>query len=86
VLNLNKSNFDIVVLTETWLLYDFNFELSGYQTIISLSIINKNDGVTVSFKNSLKIINISHMIITECNSVEISLDIDNIPINIYRSQ
>lgn len=82
MLNSNNSNFDIIVLTETWLLYDFNFELNGYHTVNSLGIINKNDGVTVFIKNSLKITNISYRIITDCNSVEISLDIENKSINI----
>jgi len=70
------------------ILYDFNFELNGFHTVNLFGIINKNDGVTVFFKNSLKIINISHEIITDSNSVEISLIIDNKPINIisiYRS-
>lgn len=88
MLNSNNSNFDIIVLTETWLLYDFNFELNGYHTVNSLGIINKNDGVTVFIKNSLKIINIAYNMITDCNSIEISLDIGNKYINIigiYRS-
>lgn len=33
LLNTNSLNFDIVVLTETWLDYDFKFVLNGYQTI-----------------------------------------------------
>lgn len=88
LLNSNNSNFDIIVLTETWLLYDFKFELNGYNIINSLGKINKNDGVTVFIKNSLKLINISYNMITDCNSIEISLDIDNKFINIigiYRS-
>lgn len=88
MLDSNDSNFDIIVLTETWLLFDFNFKLNGYHTINSLGKINKNDGVTVFIKNSLKIINISYNIITYYNSIAISLDIDNKSINIiniYRS-
>lgn len=88
LLNSSNSNFDIIVLTETWLLYDFKFELNGYNIINSLGIINKNDGVTVFIKNSLKLINISYNMITDCNSIEISLNIDNKFINIigiYRS-
>ncbi|KAF0747865.1 Uncharacterized protein FWK35_00020961 [Aphis craccivora] len=38
MLNSNNSNFDIIVLTETWLLYDFHFELNGYHTVNSLDI------------------------------------------------
>jgi len=72
----------IIVLTETGLLYDFNFKLNEYNTINSLSIINKNDGVTEFIKNSLKLINISYNMINDCNSIEISLDIDNKFINI----
>jgi len=82
MLNSNGSNFDVILLSETRLLYDFNFELNGYHIVNSLDIINKNDGVTVFFKNSFKINNILHKIVTDFNSVEISLDIDNKPIYI----
>lgn len=49
LLNTNSLNFDIIVLTETWLDYDFKFVLNGYQTINSIGKLNKSDGVTIFY-------------------------------------
>lgn len=47
---LNNFNFDIIVLSETWLSYDFKILLNGYQTINAIGKLNKSDGVTVFVK------------------------------------
>jgi len=38
--------FSIIVLCETWLIKDFEFNLNGYKTINSVGTFNKSDGVT----------------------------------------
>ncbi|KAF0706991.1 Reverse transcriptase domain-containing protein, partial [Aphis craccivora] len=80
MLSSMDDSFDILILSETWLLVDFNFVLNGYYNINSLGHINKSDGVTI--------FSITHGIITECNSIELVFDHNGKTlsiIGIYRS-
>lgn len=74
LLNTYTLNFDIIVLSETWLDYDFKFVINGYQTINSIGKLNKSDGVTVLVKETIRLSNIKENIIPNCNSIEISFE------------
>lgn len=58
LLDTYTLGFDIIVLCETWLDYDFKFLLNGYQTINSIGKLNKSDGVTIFIKEPIKLTNI----------------------------
>lgn len=53
-----NNRFSIDVLCETWHLNDIEFTLNGYKSINSLGTLNKSDGATVLFKESLNILQI----------------------------
>lgn len=74
LLNTYTLNVDIIVLSETWLDYDFKFAINGYQTINSIGKFNKCDGVTVFVKEIIKLSNIKENVIPNCNSIEMSFE------------
>lgn len=55
-LNSSNFNFDIIVLSETWLGYDFKFVINCYHTISSVGKLNKSDEVTIFVKETIKLI------------------------------
>ena len=74
LLDTYTLSFDIIVLCETWLDYDFKFLLNGYQTINSIGKLNKSDGVTIFIKEPIKLTNIKENVISNCNSIELSFE------------
>jgi len=70
--NANALSFDIVVLSETWLDYDFTFLLNGCQTINSIGKLNKSDGVTIFIKQPIKLTNIKENVTSNCTSIELT--------------
>lgn len=72
VLEQFEEKFDVVVLTETFNVHNTDiFKLSGYNLIYNEGNINKNDGVIVYVRDSLKhdfnIININQLKVIETN-------------------
>lgn len=49
-LSFIKEHFNVIILTETWLLTDFNYTLNGFVCINSIGIFYKCDGVTIMTK------------------------------------
>jgi len=87
-LKSHNSNFDIIVLSETWLLCDFKLNLKGYLTINSIGTLNKSDGITILIKENIKINCINSYVLDNCNSLEINFqlyDKQYILVGIYRS-
>jgi len=87
-LNSNNRDFDVIVLSETWLAHDFKFILNGYQSINSIGKFNKCDGVTILIKDQVNLINVRDNIISNCNSLELKFKINNSTytiLGIYRS-
>jgi len=76
-LESNNCDFDVIVLSETWLAHDFKFILNGYQSINSISNFNKSDGVTILIKEQVNLINVRDNIISNCNSLELKFKINN---------
>lgn len=74
LLDTYTLSFDIIVLCETWLDYDFKFLLNGYQTINSIGKLNKSDGVTIFIKEPIKLTDIKENVICNCNSIELSFE------------
>jgi len=52
-LDSNNCDYDVIVLSETWLAHDFKFILNGYQTLNSIGKFNKSDGVTILIKEQI---------------------------------
>jgi len=52
-LNAHNCVVDIIILCETWLLHDFNFNLNGYININSTGLLNKSDGITMFIKDNI---------------------------------
>lgn len=75
LLNSVKNYFSIIILCETWLVYDFEYKLNGYITINSLGTFNKCDGVTILVKKSLNVIQIERQILLNCNSIHLILEV-----------
>jgi len=87
-LESNNCDFDVIVLSETWLAHDFKFILNGYQSLNSISKFNKSDGVTILIKEQVNLINVRDNIISNCNSLELKFKINNSMytiLGIYRS-
>jgi hypothetical protein len=91
VLQNSCIDFHIIVLTETWVTdeYNFNFKLNGYIEISKPGNLNKCDGVCVFVKDSLSVsaVNLS---IAESNSIMIKVkdpkaNLELTVIAIYRS-
>lgn len=77
-----------MVLSETLLIHDFNFVWNNYQTICSLRKFNKSDSVTILIKENIKLINVKNTVISNCNSLELLMEIKEsifIKLGIYRS-
>lgn len=76
-LNQIRSQFECLVLTETWKLEDINFfKLDGYDILYNEGCINKNDGVVIYLKNT---INYSAQVVQigEIRALQISFNIGN---------
>ncbi|CAI6356615.1 unnamed protein product [Macrosiphum euphorbiae] len=78
LLSTSMVNFDIVVLYETWLLNDVNFIINGYQSLNSLAVNNKSDGVTIFIKNRYQVKNVCTNLMSNVNSIELKFDINGI--------
>lgn len=84
--NIRLSQFDkqfeCMVLTETWKIYDTSwFNIDGYDLIYNGGDINKNDGTVVYIKNSINYV--SNVIkISDCNAIVIKCQIHNVTIKI----
>jgi hypothetical protein len=80
--------FDVIILSETWLGYDFKYILNGYQTINSISKFNKCDGITIFVKENIKLLGTNDNVLCNSNSLELIVEccgtIYNI-IGVYRS-
>ena len=79
LLTLNQyiGVFDIIVLTETWIVYNLNnFTINGYDILYNNSKLNQNDGVIVYVKSELNysydIVKIGPLI----NAIQIKIDND----------
>lgn len=77
LLNTYALYFDKIILSETWLDYDFKFVINSYQTINYIGKLNKSDGATVFVKETIKFINIKENVISNCNSIELSFEYFN---------
>jgi len=87
-LNSHNSNFDLIVLSEKWLLSDFKLNLQEYQIINSVGSLNKSDGITILLKENIKVSCINTTILSNCNFLEIKhqlFDKQYVLIRIYRS-
>lgn len=87
-LESNNCDFDVIILSETWLSHDYKFILNGYQSLNSLGKFNKSDGVTILIKEQVNLINVRDNIISNCNSLELKFKINNSMysiVGIYRS-
>jgi hypothetical protein len=81
------QSFEIIILTETWLIVDLNFDINGYKTYHSLGLLNKADGVTIFIRINVIITDLNTNI-TDCNSIEINFKFNELNykiIGIYRS-
>jgi len=76
LLNISIVNLHIVVLYETWLLNDLNFIINGYQSLNSLAVNNKSDGVTIFIKNRYQVKNVCTNLMS--NSIELKFYINGI--------
>jgi len=45
-LDLNNCEYDVIILSETWLANDFKFLLIDYHILNSIGRFNKSDGIT----------------------------------------
>jgi len=52
-LNSIPHTFDLIILTETWLSVNLNFNINVYKTYHSLGFLNKSDGVTIFIRNNV---------------------------------
>lgn len=83
-----KNYFNIIILCETWLLYDYEFKLNGYKTINSLGILNKSSGVPVLIRELINILKIGKQVLLNCNSIQLIIKINELIFSlicIYRS-
>lgn len=88
LLSTMKYFFNIIVLYETWLIHDFEFNLNGYKTINSVGTFNKSDGVTIFIKDSLNIVQIDKQVLLNYNSIQLIIRVDDLIFSlicIYRS-
>lgn len=69
VSSTSMINFDIIVLYETWLLDDINFIIDGYQSINSLGVNNKSDGVNIFIKKRYQVKTFFSNFVFQQNSV-----------------
>jgi len=87
-LNTISQSFDFIILTETWLSVDLNFNINGYKTYHSLGFLNKSDDVTIFIRKNVFITDLNTHSITDCNSIGINFkfNLNNYKISgIYRS-
>lgn len=73
LLNSINHSFDVIVLSENWLNEDINFMINGYESIHSLCKLNKSDGLSIFVSNICKFKNVRKQIISNCNSIEITI-------------
>lgn len=78
LLNSVDYKYNVLCLSETWLLEEVNFALNGYKSFISLGTLNKSDGIYVLVRDCYTILNINKMILPMCNSIELTLTKQNI--------
>jgi hypothetical protein len=64
-LNSIPHTFDFIILTETWLSVDLNFNINGFKTYHSLGFLNISDGVTIFIRNNIIIMDLSTNIISD---------------------
>lgn len=88
-LELLKYSFDVIILTETFQIYDLElYKINGFDLLYNRGNINKNDGVLIYIKNNIKY---SHKIIDigEISSMKLNIFLENggkiILTAIYRS-
>lgn len=83
-----KEKFDVIVLSETFQIYDKNiFHMNGYNMIYNEGRINKNDGVVVFLRAHLEH-NFKIIKIGEINALKINIKHENkniIVTAVYRS-
>lgn len=80
-------NFDIIVLTETWLRYDIGFDIPNYNKFIKPCKYNKCDGIVVYFRNDIEV-SASDIEILNSNCIHFKFNFNNTIIEltaIYRS-
>lgn len=80
-------DFDIIILTETWLYHDFGYDINGYNKLVKVNKYNKCDGIVIYFKNSIDI-SVIEAEIGHCNSLHFKIKLDKSEIfftAIYRS-
>lgn len=88
LLSTVKYFFSIIVLCETWLINDFEFNLNGYKTINSVGNFNKGDGVTIFIKDSLNMVQIDKQVLLNYNSMQLIIKVDDLIFSLictYRS-
>lgn len=72
-----KISYDVIVLTETWIASDHNFDynIEGYKVYYKTGILNKCDGLCVFVKNCIDVDIVSHGQPEGANSLSMSLKI-----------
>lgn len=80
--DLDISNIDIIILSETWLIRDTsNFNINNFICHYNNSKFNKNDGVLVYIKQNVTA-EIKDVMLTETTIIQISCNLNKINVNI----
>lgn len=83
-----NEGFDVIVLTETFIISDLRFyDICGYSCVYSGGTFNKNDGVVIYIRNNLEY-NVRIVPIGQSKALEIAITLENKNVKItgiYRS-